>query len=307
LRGCDADYRVGVHLRREKKLQDKSRSVCGELFGAELGEVLPKDRHFHSYVRDESADSFKQPAERRQQKEITMKRIKSLSAWLISAALLLNLAACSSNESAPNAPAAAPESSAAPESAPVSDASEPTSDNPDNPETSETREPPLVPPMPAGNVRVITNFSAEDVSAIRIVNRLTGDDGYQIRATGGGEFHILEINQRTSVEHRANIPYNQESFTELAGLVAQLSTARLVEEDAEDLVQYGLTNETQNARVGLTFSDHTRVAFMLGNPTPDGVELYFRLSDSNDIYTVRLSDVSPLLADEYHWVQPRPF
>jgi hypothetical protein len=159
------------------------------------------------------------------------------------------------------------------------------------------------PTPPDGYARVITNVPADEISVIRIVNRTTDDDGYQIRASAGASgFHVLEINQRTPIEQRERIPYNQELFTEIAGLVTQLSALRLVEENAQDLAQYGLTNETQNARVGLTFRDQSRIAFMLGNPTPVGLELYFRLSDSSDVYTVRLSDVSPLLAGQYHWL-----
>jgi hypothetical protein len=168
---------------------------------------------------------------------------------------------------------------------------------------------PTPPPNNPGG-EVVKNFidrTAGDIIEVFIVNAESGESGYHISLSSTSDFFIMQINERVPEEERQAIPYNQAAFVELVRLIANLSAATLVEEDAQDLAQYGLTVDDHTARIGVTFKDRSRVAFLLGNPTPVGAEFYFRMSDSFDIYTVRLHDVMPLLAGELHWLNRNAF
>jgi hypothetical protein len=146
--------------------------------------------------------------------------------------------------------------------------------------------------------------------SIRIVNRQDGDDeGYMIRQSANAfEFSIPQLNAQFPAESRNSIPYNQDAFIELAGLIATLQTQSLVEAGATNLDQYGLTTENHVARAGVTFRDGKRTAFMLGNPAPISGQVYFRFADnSSDVYTVSLHHVSPLMMNRFHWLSREAF
>jgi len=171
--------------------------------------------------------------------------------------------------------------------------------------TRGTLEPPPPPPPPPQEV-VFTKFEEGKVSSIFITNSHSSE-GYSINASTAGEFFIMQISEQFPIEQRLSIPYNQDALADAARKVSDLSSATLVEAAAQDLEQYGLTDENFSARVGATFFGGVQVAFMVGNGTPVGADAYFRLSHSNDVYAIPQRDIAPFLASRYHYLQRTAF
>jgi hypothetical protein len=167
--------------------------------------------------------------------------------------------------------------------------------------TRSTIEPPP-PPLPREDGRVIfTDFEVADVSSIFIVNQR--DEGYSIHADlHTDDFYVIELNRQFPLELRRNIPYNQHSFSLAAQRVSSLSSATLVEERADNLEQYGLSLDNFAARVNVVFLGGTRLMFFIGNAVPNSADVYFRVENSNDVYTIRAGEAAPFLATRYEWL-----
>jgi hypothetical protein len=144
---------------------------------------------------------------------------------------------------------------------------------------------------------VFTDFSAEDVVSIRIVN--SKDDGYTIYSKSC-IFSITEIDERGQA-----VPYNQALLLGAVTAVSSLSAHTVAEENAEDLDKYGLVNPA--IEVTAVFSTGDTVTFFVGDPAPDGTSLYFRLKDSNDVYAVSSHMVNPFFSERHDFIERLAF
>ena len=77
--------------------------------------------------------------------------------------------------------------------------------------------------------------------------------------------------------------YDQAKFATIAGNAATMKANSVVEENADDLAQYGLENP--QAQFVTKFSDGTEKAIEIGSANPSGTSLYVKEKGKNTVYT----------------------
>jgi hypothetical protein len=148
-------------------------------------------------------------------------------------------------------------------------------------------------------VTVFTDFAADDVVSIHIINQ--SDTGYTITAgENGSGFTIIQLDEKSS-----NIPYNHQQLLEAATIAANISSRLTAEENAADLDKYELTNP--RSQVEVTFADGTVFEFSVGAQTPVGGDVYFKTGDSNDVYTIARHMVSLFFGGRHSWLNKTVF
>jgi hypothetical protein len=145
----------------------------------------------------------------------------------------------------------------------------------------------------------------ESVVSIHIINQK--DDGYTIL----GNRSIEEINERTT----ARIPYNEQALLSAAKAVSTLSVRSLVESNAQDLDKYGLSENRFIAKIETEYSDGNFIAFLIGDPAPDGESHYFRMKDEHPeyenheyrVYTVATHTINILFSERHDFIERQAF
>ncbi|MCL1881781.1 MAG: DUF4340 domain-containing protein [Oscillospiraceae bacterium] len=156
-----------------------------------------------------------------------------------------------------------------------------------------------------GETITFTEFSAEEVSSIHIANVQSGEEYTVMR--GGAGFFIVQVNELVEQDLRLQIPFNQNALSELAEHIATLSSNTSVERDVYDLAQFGLSDDDPVIRVGAIFDGGNNIRFFLGERTPDGRGVYFRLADSGDVYVLDWGVASFIFRDKFHWLERNAF
>jgi hypothetical protein len=162
-------------------------------------------------------------------------------------------------------------------------------------EVEPTPEPP--PPEPDTSV-VFTNKTADDIEFIHISNHR--DTGYSIMAKDDGTFVVSELEMRSP-----NVPYNQGELIRIAANAANITARSTVEENAENLSQYGF--DAPRGQIEIIFKDGETLAFFIGGDTPLGSDIYFKLFNSDDIFAVPEITLSPFMRERHHWVIRQAF
>jgi hypothetical protein len=153
------------------------------------------------------------------------------------------------------------------------------------------------PPNKAEQI-VFTNFNTEDVVSIHVKNQ---EDEYTVVRTGN-DFTISELD-----ELEVKIPYEYMRLYHIGDAAAKLSAISLVEENAEDLEQYGLSDENNRAEATASFKDKSEISFIIGDNAPDFISIYFKLSENNNVYTVDAQGLALFLKSRFYFVNHQAF
>ncbi|MCL1865907.1 MAG: DUF4340 domain-containing protein [Oscillospiraceae bacterium] len=164
-------------------------------------------------------------------------------------------------------------------------------------EIKEDIPPPPEPPPVQNTLSFFDNYSGEDVREIRITNR--NDSGYTVLVTPDGDVSIAEFEERSE-----DIPYNTQGLINAVNSIGKIFSREVVEEDA-DLGKYGLDIPT--AEVNVKFADDTSVTFYIGDYTPTGGDLYFRIEFTRDVHVVNENIISAFSRERYYWMSKQLF
>ncbi|MCL2071120.1 MAG: DUF4340 domain-containing protein [Oscillospiraceae bacterium] len=150
---------------------------------------------------------------------------------------------------------------------------------------------------------VFTDFAVEDVLSVHIINQK--DDGYTIKPIVSASadetgFSIAEIDERSG-----EVPYNREHLLGAAKAAANISARSTVETNAEDLDKYGLLNPT--ARVSAEFRGGFNIEFLVGDASPDGTTLYFKLENDDTVYSVLAYMLNHFFNERHDWINRLAF
>lgn len=104
-----------------------------------------------------------------------------------------------------------------------------------------------------------------------------------------GEFTIRNGVSGFVIDEYSAFRQNSTTMGAAGRCVTSLNAQALVEENAQDLSKYGLSDDSPKSSVTVTLKDGTSYTVYFGDDAPDGDTRYFRLSDSNTVYTVGLN------------------
>ena len=126
------------------------------------------------------------------------------------------------------------------------------------------------------NTITVMPYLRDDVAQMTVHNE-SGE--YTIR-NGVSGFVIDEFN---------GFRQNSTTMGAAARCAAELKAEALVEENAENLDKYGLSDDNPKSRCDVTLKDGTAYTLYFGIDAPDGETRYVRKADSKDVYTVLLN------------------
>lgn len=122
----------------------------------------------------------------------------------------------------------------------------------------------------------VLNYQRDDILTYKITN-------------DNGEFVVRNGVQGFTIDEYNGFRQNSTTLAAAGKCVTSLTAQALVEENASNLDKYGLSEESPKARCDVTLKNGTEYSVYYGINSPDGSTRYFRLADSNDVYTVLLN------------------
>jgi len=169
--------------------------------------------------------------------------------------------------------------------------------------TREVDQPPEPPPPPDNTTVALTEMSADDILFIHINNH-NETSGYSIAQNPEepGDFIIPDFILR---HPSSPVPYNLQEIARVAGIAAAITAQDTIEENAENLSQYGLTSP--RGQVDVVFNDGTSFGFFIGNATPLGSSVYIKPFHSDTVYIVHENITTPFLRERHQWVLRQAF
>lgn len=135
----------------------------------------------------------------------------------------------------------------------------------------------------------------DDAGAV-LLNEETADNLKEIQIVNEDQFRVYQVSAKTddteavyTIEGYEDIPLDTGYISTLVNNGSELSADRLVEENAEDLAKYGLSEPS--AKVVMTYADGTKFEFSVGDVSPtETTEVYCAVG--NNVYLVKNSLVS---------------
>ena len=127
-----------------------------------------------------------------------------------------------------------------------------------------------------GDIISVLSYDRDDVANLTIKNEY-GE--YTIR-NGVSGFVIDEYN---------GFRQNSTTMGAAGRCAATINAQALVEENSQELEKYGLSADSPEAQCDVVLKNGTKYTLFFGIDSPDGKTRYFRLADSNDVYTVLLN------------------
>lgn len=162
----------------------------------------------------------------------------------------------------------------------------------------------------SGNV---TGNSADVTNPYIVDKRAETVLSVKVKSSEGGSFEfkrqkriVSETNESGNVTSKdeyywtsddlKGVPSNEAMVRNFIDSLAALPQKSLVEENAEDLEKYGLSDPS--SVIELTFDDDTSITMYLGIQNPaDSSAIYFKTADSNTVRLVNYYSVSAALSD----------
>ncbi|MGN1415343.1 MAG: DUF4340 domain-containing protein [Oscillospiraceae bacterium] len=129
-----------------------------------------------------------------------------------------------------------------------------------------------------------------DVSSVEVTN---ADGGYTVERYADNFWTIPDI---------SGLPLDYTSVNSAVETLATLTAQQVVSEAPEDLSVYGLDEPQLKAKVVFDSGNISEKTIIVGDETPKGGEYYFKLEDSDTVYTIKSSDISLLFAKEYDFI-----
>ncbi len=103
-----------------------------------------------------------------------------------------------------------------------------------------------------------------------------------------GEYTVIQDDGTFSIEELEGLKQNSTTLAAAGNCISSITAQSLVEENAENLEKYGLSEDDPTAKVTVTLTDGTVYTVYYGIDSADSTSstVYVRLGDSNDVYTV---------------------
>ena len=134
--------------------------------------------------------------------------------------------------------------------------------------------------------RLLYEKKPDDVESVVIKNQ-TGE--YEMIRTGNEKWTIKDFN---------DVPLDDTMLSNIANAVAKVSSSKMVDENADDLAKYGLTNPQVDAKVTFKDSKKTVKELLIGDATPTSGFSYFAIKGENAVYAVDAASFSVLMQDK---------
>ena len=124
----------------------------------------------------------------------------------------------------------------------------------------------------------LSDHSSEEVESISI--QLAGEESYTVCISEAAD----ETTPKYTIENHPAFSLDQSSASVMNRYAANLNALRMVEENAEDLSVYGLSDP--NVIVSIVFSDKTVQTWLYGNKMPTSTQYYVCEEGNNTVYLV---------------------
>lgn len=126
----------------------------------------------------------------------------------------------------------------------------------------------------------------EDVLEV-IINNLNGE--YTVKQLENGQYIVPGFE---------DVNLDSEIITAIIDAATSMTTQRIVEENASDLTEYGLTDNATHVTVKFKDSGNTIKEFLLGSPSFKKGESYMSFKGENTVYTVFDSAILPFIEND---------
>lgn len=134
----------------------------------------------------------------------------------------------------------------------------------------------------------LTNKTIDDILSVNVVNSL-------------GEYDIIKEDDLWTIDSIQKAAISNEAVEALVTNVAAMTATNFVEENAEDLVKYGLDKPT--AIVTVKYKDNTEFSFSMGNTVPsDTKQIYFCETGKTTVYTYTASALSLFNEEKFAFI-----
>lgn len=141
-----------------------------------------------------------------------------------------------------------------------------------------------------------------DSTTIEVLSYNRDDIATMTVKNSKGEFTVRNAVAGFTIDDYAEFTQNSTTMGAMGRCVTQINARALVEENAQDLAKYGLSADAPEAQCEVTLKDGTNYTVYFGINAPDGSTRYFRLADSNDVYTVLLNSSSYFYYDSTDFI-----
>lgn len=137
---------------------------------------------------------------------------------------------------------------------------------------------------------VLFKHDADDVLSIDVTNA-TGN--YRVKRLGTSKW---------AVEDLVDYSIDTSATSSIANSAASVTAADTVEQEAEDLSKYGLTQPQATVKVAINDAENTTHEFLVGNAAPTGNQYYVCLKGEKTVYVVRQSYLNDFLVVKYSFI-----
>ena len=130
--------------------------------------------------------------------------------------------------------------------------------------------------------KLLYEKKADDIESVKINNQY-------------GEYEVSRIGaEEWTVKDYEGLPLNQTVIQGVIDSVASVVSTKVIEENATDLEQYGLTKPV--ADVTVTFKDGNKTVkeLLIGNPSPTAGQSYFAFKGEKTVYSVTTQNFASL-------------
>ena len=135
--------------------------------------------------------------------------------------------------------------------------------------------------------------SSQGVKSIKITNER---DSFEVIRTAQA---TDDTEARYAVKGYEDFEMNDNIIATLANNISAVTATQTIEENPEDLEQYGLAKPVID--IVVTFDDGTEKHLMVGNDTPSGDNTYFMIDGVDTVYTVSDTSVANFLKNRKYF------
>lgn len=138
------------------------------------------------------------------------------------------------------------------------------------------------------DVSISTDDTTEDTTTY-VYSGSRDDIATMVISNEYGEYTVTQDDDGTfTIDELEGLNQNSTTLAAAGNCISSITAQSLVEENAEDLAKYGLSEDDPTAKVVVTLNDGTEYTVYYGIDSADSTSstVYVRMGDSNDVYTV---------------------
>lgn len=129
-----------------------------------------------------------------------------------------------------------------------------------------------------------------DISSVEVTNE---NGGFTVERYADDFWTVPDI---------SGLPLDHTSVNGVVEALATVTAQQVVSEAPEDLSVYGLDKPQLTAKAVFDNGSVTEKTLLVGDETPKSGSYYFKLADSDTVYTVKSADISLLFGKEYDFI-----